>query len=243
MIPQMMITIMHRGVASAGTYFTRASSNRCAAVAKHAIRAAAATLAAAALASCHRAVPPIPVAPPVPATYFVKIETTKGTFDIVIHRDWAPKGAERFHQLVLAKFFDDSRFFRVRERFIAQFGVAGKPSMAQRWRTAAFPDDSVRHSNVRGTIAFAMTGPNTRTTQLYINLVDNPQLDAQGFAPMGEIARPGMDVVDKLYAGYGETSGGGMRAGNQQKLFELGNAWLDKEFPLLDRLIRASLSQ
>ncbi len=186
-----------------------------------------------------------------PAVFHTRVETSKGTFVLEIRRDWAPHGADRFHQLVESGFFDDSRFFRVVAGFIAQFGVAGNPAVTAAWQDRTIPDDPVRQSNARGTIAFAMTGPGTRSTQLYVNLADNSRLDAQGFAPIGRIVSGtggtrgmpggGMDVVDRLYAGYGEQSGGGMRAGRQGKLLAGGNAWLDTEFPKLDRLLRARI--
>jgi cyclophilin family peptidyl-prolyl cis-trans isomerase len=173
-----------------------------------------------------------------PREFFVRFETTKGPFVMDVHRDWAPHGADRFYQLVQAGFYDDSRFYRVRAGYIAQFGIAGDPVIAQRWRDERFPDDSVRHTNARGVVGYAMTGPDTRTTQVYINLRDNAQLDAQGFSPIAVVVR-GMDVVDALYSGYGETSGGGMRNGKQAPMFEQGNAYLDANYPRLDRLIRA----
>ncbi|HEV2990030.1 MAG TPA: peptidylprolyl isomerase [Candidatus Angelobacter sp.] len=179
-------------------------------------------------------------AAPVPNVFRVKIETTAGNFVIEAHRDWAPNGVDRFHELVIANFFNDSRFFRVVPGFVAQFGVAGKPEIAQAWRERTFSDDPVIQSNLRGFVSYAMTGPNTRATQLFINLADNARLDVQGFASIGKVVE-GMEVVDKLYSGYGETSGGGMRAGKQEKLFQEGNAWLDREFPKLDKLIRAVL--
>jgi len=175
-----------------------------------------------------------------PDRFFVRIETTKGAFVIEAHRAWAPRGADRFYQLVKAGYFDDSRFSRVRAGYIAQFGIAGDPRVAQRWRDQRIADDSVRHTNARGTIAFAMTGPDTRTTQLYINLRDNAQLDAQGFAPIG-IVVGGMDVVDRLNAEYGEAAGGGMRGGKQGPVFAGGNAYLDRVYPRLDRLVRAAI--
>ena len=146
----------------------------------------------------------------------------------------------RFRELVSAGFFDNSRFYRVVPNYIAQFGIAGDPKIAAAWRTKTFPDDPVKGTNTRGTIAFAMTGPGTRTTQLYINRVDNTRLDAQGFAVIGSVVE-GMDVVDELYSGYGESSGGGMRAGKQDKLFTEGNGYLDREFPRLDKLLRATI--
>jgi len=170
----------------------------------------------------------------------VQIDTTQGSFVIEVHRDWAPRGAERFEELVRSRFFDDSRVFRVRSGFIAQFGIAGDPARNARW--TPIPDDPVKQSNVRGTIAFAMTGPNTRLTQVYINLADNARLDADGFAPFGRVVS-GMDVVDRLYAGYGEESGGGMRGGKQGPLLRGGNAYLDAHYPKLDRIIQARLAQ
>jgi peptidyl-prolyl cis-trans isomerase A (cyclophilin A) len=170
----------------------------------------------------------------------VRIETSKGAFVLEVDHEWAPRGADRFLELVRTGFFDDSRFFRVREKYIAQFGIAGDPAVTRKWDGKYFPDDSVRTSNVRGTFAFAMTGPNLRNTQIYINLVDNKQLDAQGFSPVGRVVE-GMDVVDRIYSGYGEDAGGGLRAGKQQKMLEQGNKHLDAEFPKLDRLVRATV--
>jgi cyclophilin family peptidyl-prolyl cis-trans isomerase len=175
-----------------------------------------------------------------PAVFVVRIETTRGDFTIESHRAWAPRGVDRFYQLVRAGFFDDSRFYRVRAGFIAQFGIAGDPVIARLWRDRRIPDDSVRETNVRGTVAFAMTGPDTRTTQVYIDLRDNTSLDAQGFAPIGRV-RDGMDVVETLDAEYGEQAGGGMRAGQQAPLFAQGNAYLDRAFPHLDHLVRATI--
>jgi len=175
-----------------------------------------------------------------PSRFFVRVETTKGDFVIEAHRDWSPHGVDRLYQLVRAGYYDDSRFSRVRAGYIVQWGIAGDPAVAQRWRNARIPDDSVRRTNARGTIAYAMTGPDTRTTQLYINLRDNTQLDAQGFSPLGTVVR-GMDVVDRLNAEYGETAGGGMRAGKQGAVFAGGNAYLDRNYPRLDHLVRAEI--
>lgn len=170
----------------------------------------------------------------------VRVETSKGDFVIELHRAWAPIGVDRFYNLVRLGFYDDSRFYRVRKDFIVQFGIAGKPEVAQVWEKVEINDDPVVESNKRGYISFAMTGPDTRTTQVYINLSDNTELDGQGFAPLGFVIE-GMDVVDSIYSGYDENSGGGMRRGKQQKLFEMGNTYLDKEFPLLDQLIDAEI--
>jgi cyclophilin family peptidyl-prolyl cis-trans isomerase len=175
-----------------------------------------------------------------PAVFRAIIATSKGDFVIEVHRDWAPLGVDRLYNLVRAGFFDDSRFFRVREGYIVQFGIAGDPKVAAVWRNQAIKDDPSTRSNLRGTVAYAMTGPDTRTTQLYINLGDNSRLDSQGFAPIGRVTS-GMEVVDRLYSGYGETAGGGMRGGNQGKIFEGGNAYLDSAFPRLDKLLRARI--
>jgi cyclophilin family peptidyl-prolyl cis-trans isomerase len=176
-----------------------------------------------------------------PRAFDARVETSKGVFVLAIERDWAPRGADRFYNLARAGYFDDSRFSRVVPRFIAQFGLAGDPVVGGLWYHRAFPDDPVTHSNVRGTIAFAMTGPDSRTTQLYISLVDNSRLDAQGFSPIGRVV-DGMAVVDSLYSGYGETSGGGVRAGKQGPLVSGGNSYIDREFPKLDRLIRITIT-
>jgi len=177
---------------------------------------------------------------PAPGIYRVRMETTKGILALDVTRALAPRGADRFYHLVEVRFYDDSRFFRVISGRFAQFGIAGDPAIAKIWQNERFTDDPVKDSNVRGTFAFAMTGPDARTTQIYINTGDQSRLDPMGFAPFGKVVE-GMSVIDKLYAGYGENSGGGMRAGHQGKLFEEGNAYLDREFPLLDRLVRAEI--
>ncbi len=170
----------------------------------------------------------------------VRVTTSAGSFTIQVHRAWAPHGADRFLELVRAKYYDNSRFYRSVAGKWIQFGIAGNPKIAQKWRSKTIPDDPVAQSNKPGYVAFAFTQPGTRSTQIYINLVDNSQQDAQGFAPFAKVIE-GMDVVLKLYTGYGETSGGGMRAGHQDKLFEEGNPYLDREFPKLDHLIRARI--
>ncbi len=177
---------------------------------------------------------------PAPEVYRVKIDTTKGSIVLEVSRALATRGADRFYHLVEGGFYNDSRFFRVIAGRFAQFGIAGDPAIAGVLREVHIPDDPARASNVRGTFAFAMTGPDTRTTQVYINTGDQSRLDAEGFAPFGKVVE-GMDVVDRLYSGYGERSGGGMRAGHQLRLFEEGNAWADREFPLLDRILRAEV--
>jgi homoserine O-acetyltransferase len=174
-----------------------------------------------------------------PAQYRVRVETSRGAFVLEVHRDWAPTGADRFYNLVRAGFYDDSRFYRVTARF-AQFGIPGNPVVAAVWRSPTVPDDPGRESNTRGRFAFAMTGPNARTTQIYICKTDMSSQDKDGFVPLGRVVE-GMDVVDHLYAGYGETAGGGMRGGKQDRIFAEGNVHLDRDFPKLDRLIRARL--
>lgn len=175
-----------------------------------------------------------------PDTARVRFETTKGAFVIESVRARAPIGADRFYNLVRSGFFDDSRFFRVLPGYIAQFGVSGDPAVTAIWNDRALPDDRPGLSNVRGTVAYAMRGPNDRRTQIYINVADNTKNDAEGFAVFGRVVR-GMVVVDRLNSEYGEDSGGGMRRGRQQRLLGEGNGWLDREFPRLDRLIRASV--
>lgn len=177
---------------------------------------------------------------PAPESFRVRIATSEGYFVVEVHRSWAPIGVDRFFNLVRAGFFNDSRFYRVRAEYIAQFGVPGDPAVSAVWRDRSMADDPVRTSNVRGTFAYAMTGPDTRTTQLFINLVDNPHLDPQGFAPLGRVVE-GMDVVDRLYAGYDEGAGGGMRGGKQGRIFNEGIAHLDEAFPKLSKLDSAIL--
>ena len=175
-----------------------------------------------------------------PPQFRVRLETTKGAIVIDVHRDWAPRGADRFYELVTSGYYDDSRFFRVVKAQWAQFGINGDPRVATRWRTMTIPDDPNKASVVRGRVAFAFKDPNGRTTQVYISLRDNTAQDTQGFAPFGEVVE-GMDVADALNSEYGEDSGGGIRGGRQQPLFDGGNAYLDREYPRLDRLIRARI--
>ena len=177
---------------------------------------------------------------PAPTVFRVRLDTTKGSMVIAVHRLWAPRGADRFHELVTSKYFDDSRFFRVVKGQWAQFGIAGDPALAARWRTRTIPDDPPKESNVRGRVAFAFKDPGARTTQIYISLRDNSYQDAQGFVPFGEVVE-GMDVADALNSEYGENSGGGIRAGRQQPMFDGGNAYLDRKYPRLDRLLTAAV--
>ena len=173
-----------------------------------------------------------------PADFNVRLDTSKGPIVIAVHRAWAPRGADRFFELVTAKYFDDTRFFRVVKGQWAQFGIAGDPKVATAWRTRAIPDDPRGQSVTRGRVAFAFKDPDGRTTQIYISLRDNSYQDDQGFVPFGEVVE-GMDIADALNSEYGETAGGGIRAGKQQPLFDGGNGCLDRAFPRLDRLLHA----
>lgn len=173
-----------------------------------------------------------------PALFQVRFETTQGPIVITVHREWAPIGADRFYYLARHGFFDGERFFRVRANYIAQFGLNGDPAVIAAWKHRTMPDDSVHVSNLRGTLGYAMTGPNTRTTQIYFNLVNNANLDSQGFAPFGTVTS-GMDAVLRLYSGYGESAGGGVRAGKQGLIEAGGNAYLSTAFPKLDYIKRA----
>jgi peptidyl-prolyl cis-trans isomerase A (cyclophilin A) len=171
---------------------------------------------------------------PVPDSFRVAFETSRGRFVIQVNRAWAPLGADRFHALVEQKFFDQTRFFRVVPGFVAQFGLAPDPKGNEAWDNKPIGDDSVRQSNTRGALTFASMGPETRTHQLFINLADNARLDAMGFAPIGRVVE-GLGVVDSLYAGYGESP-------DQQYIQTLGNSYLDRMFPKLDYIKTARLS-
>ena len=176
-----------------------------------------------------------------PDRFDVRLETSKGMMRIEVHRDWAPHGVDRFYNLVRAGYYDQVRFHRVIKGRWAQFGINGNPKVANAWRTKAIPDDPRRESNVRGTIAFAFAVPNGRTTQVFINLQDNSKThDAEPFAPFGRIIE-GMVAADALNTEYGESSGGGIRGGKQGPVFEGGNAYLERNFPRLDYIIRASI--
>ena len=176
-----------------------------------------------------------------PATFKVNFDTSAGPFVMEVHRDWAPNGADRFYNLVKNGFYDDIRFFRVIPGFMAQFGIHGTPAIQSAWRNAEIKDDPVKQSNKRGYVTFATAGPNTRTTQMFINFGDNAMLDRQGFAPFAQVTS-GMDVVDKIYGGYGEGAPSG-RGPNQQRVQMEGNAYLNKEFPKLDYVKAATIAK
>jgi peptidyl-prolyl cis-trans isomerase A (cyclophilin A) len=168
-----------------------------------------------------------------PSVFDVLLDTTRGGVKVRVTRAWAPRGADRFFNLVKAGFYDDARFFRVVPGFVVQFGLSGDPAVNAAWQTARFPDDPVRESNRRGRITFATAGPNTRTTQVFINTADNPNLDLMGFAPFGEVTE-GLDVISEVYSGYGERPDQGLISAN-------GSAYLTKEFPNLDLIRRAKI--
>lgn len=174
---------------------------------------------------------------PVPDIYRVKFETSKGDFVVEATKAWAPEGAERFYLLVKRGFYDEARFFRVVPRFVVQFGINGDPAVQSRWRGMTIADDPVKQSNKRGSVTFATSGPNTRTTQVFINLADNVRLDKMGFAPLGQVIS-GMEVVDRLYSAYGDGPPRGN--GPSQQLIETqGNAYLERQFPRLDYIQKA----
>lgn len=174
-------------------------------------------------------------APESPATYRVVFTTSKGPFTVEVHRDWAPKGADRFYELVKDGFYNGNRFFRVVPGFVVQWGINGDPSVQATWRNKTIPDDPVIESNKLGTITFATSGPNTRTTQLFINLADNPSLDGQGFAPFGQVIS-GLNVAESLYSGYGQTP-------DQSQIQMQGNAYLQSQFQMLDYIETARVQQ
>jgi peptidyl-prolyl cis-trans isomerase A (cyclophilin A) len=176
-----------------------------------------------------------------PATYKVRFDTTRGPFVVEVTRAWAPRGADRFYNLVKNGFYDNVRFFRVISGFMVQFGINGDPAITANWRTAQIPDDPVTQSNTRGTITFAMAGPNTRTSQVFINFADNPRLDQPGFAPFGKVVS-GMNVVDVLNAEYGEGAPRG-RGPDQSRLQSEGNDYLMKEYPRMDYIKKATIER
>jgi peptidyl-prolyl cis-trans isomerase A (cyclophilin A) len=174
-----------------------------------------------------------------PDVFRVKLETSKGDVLIEVTRDLSPLGADRFYNLVRNGYYNDVRFFRVIPNFMAQFGIHGDPGVNTVWRGARIKDDPVKASNTRGMISFAMAGPNTRTTQLFINYKNNSSLDKQGFSPFGKVIE-GMDAIDALHSGYGEGAPRG-KGPDQGAAFNGGNAYLMKDFPKLDHIVRATV--
>ena len=182
------------------------------------------------------------LATPAPDSFRVAVETSKGNFTILVHRDWAPNGADRFYHLVQLGYFDDTRFFRVLKGFMAQFGVHGDPRVNAAWEGLTLQDDPVKHTNKRGAVTVAQTSqPNSRGTQLFINYADNANLDGMGFAPIGEVV-DGMAAVDSLYGDYGEGApdGGGP---DQARIVAEGNKYLTASFPKLDFIRSAKIVQ
>lgn len=174
-----------------------------------------------------------------PEAYRVNFETTRGAFVVEVRREWAPHGADHFFDLVKTGFYDGAPFYRVVRNFVAQFGIPADPSAARLWSQAPIPDDPVKLSNTKGTLAYAMSGPRTRTTQVFVNLRDNSKaLDKSGFAPFGKVVS-GMDVVESLYA-YGELApkGGGP---DVKRIETEGIAYLQAKFPRLDTIKKASV--
>jgi peptidyl-prolyl cis-trans isomerase A (cyclophilin A) len=173
-------------------------------------------------------------------SFLVRFETSKGPIELMVRRHWAPNGAVRVGEAVRAGYYDGARFFRALRGFVVQWGLAADSASTARWRGRRIPDDTVRVSNRRGTVSFAAGGPNTRTVQLFINLRDNARLDAMGFAPIGEIVG-GIDAVDAIHTGYGEGGAGG--GPTQPRITNEGEAYLAREFPLLDRIVSARVTR
>ena len=172
-----------------------------------------------------------------PDTYQVKFDTTRGEFTITVTRAWAPLGADRFYNLVKHHYFDNAHFFRVLPNFVAQFGISAYPPVSAVWEKATIKDDPHSESNKRGTVVFATAGPNTRTTQLFINLKDNgSSLDSQGFTPFGVVDGDGMKVVEMLYDQYGDTAGM-----DQDAITKGGKKYIDAKWPRLDMIKSATL--
>jgi peptidyl-prolyl cis-trans isomerase A (cyclophilin A) len=171
-----------------------------------------------------------------PQLFTATFKTTKGTFQIEAHRTWAPKGADRFYNLVKSGFFDGVIFFRVVPRFVVQFGISPYPTVSTAWQNATITDDLPTVRNTGGAVTFAAAGPNTRTTQVFINLGTNSSLDQMGFAPFGAVVS-GMDVVQKLYSGYGDKP-----TPQQGEMETQGNAWLNKNYPKLDAIKTARVT-
>jgi peptidyl-prolyl cis-trans isomerase A (cyclophilin A) len=174
-----------------------------------------------------------------PDTFNVRFDTSKGSFTVEVTRAWAPRGADRFYTLAKNGFYDDARFFRVLPGFVVQFGIPANPQVAGSWRVARIQDDPVTQANAPGTVTFATAGKNTRTTQVFINLADNRNLDSMGFAPFGRVT-DGMNVVQQLYSGYGEGAPHG-RGPDQGRIQSEGEAYLAKGFPNLDSIQRTAI--
>ena len=193
---------------------------------------------------------PVPAAPPSeallhpqyakftaqsPDSFAVHVVTSRGAFDLTVHRSWSPLGADRLYYLFSNGYYDGIRFFRVVPGFMAQFGMSGDTAVERVWKDLNLRDEPVTHSNKRGTLTFADAGPDTRSAQLFINFADNAPLDKSGFTPVGAVTN-GMPVVDSIYSGYGESP-------DQTRINMEGNAYLAREFPKLDYIVTAHVSQ
>lgn len=172
-----------------------------------------------------------------PERYKFSIETSKGPIVVEVQREWAPRGADRFWELATSGFYDESRFYRVIRGSIAQFGINKDPKVNRFWREMAIPDDPPKLKNVKGTLAFAKIGPNSRSTQVFLNLRDNPELDRQKFVPIGKVVA-GMDVAAQIYAKYGEISNRGGGGPDAVKAETLGNSYLEGSFTQMDYIKR-----
>jgi len=175
----------------------------------------------------------------VPDVFQVKLDTSKGPVEIEVRRGWAPRGADHFYSLVKTGFYDGNRFFRVVRNFVVQFGISGDPQLNVLWANTNLPDDPVKQSNVKGTLTYAHLGPNSRSTQLFINLKDNRSLDRQGFAPIGKVIS-GMDTVERLYSSYGEMAPRG-QGPDPSQIEVRGNAYLEDHFARLDYINKATI--
>jgi peptidyl-prolyl cis-trans isomerase A (cyclophilin A) len=169
-----------------------------------------------------------------PPVFDAKFVTTKGDFVVEVTRAWSPRGADRFYNLVKYHFFDGAAFFRVMQGFVAQFGISARPDVSRVWENAKITDDPVTQSNTRGTLTFATAGPNTRTTQVFISLGENSNLDGMGFSPFGKVTS-GIEVIDKLYSEYGDAPPDG-HGPDQNRIQREGKTYLEKAFPLLDTI-------
>jgi peptidyl-prolyl cis-trans isomerase A (cyclophilin A) len=172
-----------------------------------------------------------------PKIFAIHFDTTKGTFVVTVHRAWAQQGADRIYNLARAHFFDGVAFFRVVPDFVVQFGISPYPAVSKAWEQATIPDDPVAAHNTRGAVSFAAAGPDTRTTQIFVNLGDNRSLDADGFAPVGTVTS-GMRVVDALYSGYGDAP-----TAQQSEMQTQGNDWLESNYPKLDSITKTTISR
>jgi peptidyl-prolyl cis-trans isomerase A (cyclophilin A) len=170
----------------------------------------------------------------------IKFETSKGDFVLALEREWAPIGADRFYNLVVNDYFTDVRFFRNVAGFMVQFGIHGDPAISRVWKEATIADEPVKSSNAKGYITYAKGGPDSRTTQVFINLTDNMRLDQMGFSPFGKVVE-GMDVVERLYGGYGDSPQRGGRGPSQMKIVMEGNEYLIRDFPELDYIKKATV--